>query len=373
MGREFDEFVTNNEIRIGKDFQTTPPPYYESLNDAFANYFQTFRNNKNTYHFLMEYQMWGRESVGFSYSNTKSTVFTILGFHRFFELLLKDLLGRIDPFLAVKFPMQESDSIKYLNDELSSDDMQTLEFKKTFDRFKEALKYEKENPDKQEYAFIRNYSFLNDGSLNELAKWRNRIMHNGKTLPNIYVLDYLVSQKIIPLVEKVIKEDHEILKNYKLHFSETFTGIRVISEMRKIKYHFKDFEDTDPKKIKDMKLKILRLGHLKEIGRATYQLDNLIKHNQSYYDSYYTDPQGRNLRFAEAERNNDSFHDIKKCPCCGFETLVVYRQEFKDILNNNEMAFISWVNCYACTYSIKENMYDPQNFGYSKIPILATE
>ena len=346
MNRELDKFFKDNEFKISEEgVILTPPFYYQSLNDAFNHYFKTVKNNKDTYHFLLDFK--NTKSKSFDLHNLDSAVFTILGFHRFFELLLKDILRRIDPYLSVKFPDKEKDSIKFLNKELDYTQMETVEFHKAFERFKEALKFSNENPDNAKYAIAQKFSFLkDDDTLERLAKWRNRIMHNGNTFPNFYLLDYLISQKIIPLVDKVIKADKDLLKDYLPLYFKTFTGIRIIDEIIKIEIDFKDFQNELKKN--ELVNKLLKLAHLKELGRAACTLEvTTIKNNISYYNPYYNDPIGRNKRFAEQEKYHDSFYASKKCPCCGSETLVVYRKEVG--INNEE--FISWFECFTCTYS----------------------
>lgn len=363
------DFFKDNEYRIDEDGAVlTPPIYYQSLHEAFNNYFKTVKNNKNSYHFLLDFS--DRKKNSFDFHNLDSAVFTILGFHRFFELLLKDILRRIDPFFAVKFPEKEKDTIDFYNDRLDADKMETVEFKKAFERFKEAITYGTNNPDKPEYDIAKQFSFLKaDDTLEILARWRNRIMHNGQTLPNIYLLDYLISQRIIPMIADVIRTEKKILKEYLPHYFQTLTGINIIDEISKIKIDYKDF--SDKRKAQELAIKILRLAHLKELGRASYTLDIVIKNNRSYDAPYYNDPIGRNMKFAATEKNNESFYAIKKCPCCGFETLVVYRQEYYDIFKDSK-AFISWFNCFTCSYSLKNNIGDPEYFGYSKEKLFAT-
>jgi hypothetical protein len=365
-----DEFFKENEYKIDEGGRVlTPPIYYQSLNDAFNNYFNTVKNNKDTYHFLLDFK--DKATNSFEFHNLDSAVFTILGFHRFFELLLKDILRRINPFLAVKFPEKEKETLNYFNNNLDPEKMETVEFRKAFERFKEAINYHNQNPHKSEYSIVQEFLFLNSGdTLNRLAKWRNRIMHNGNTIPNVYLLDYLVSQKIIPIIDAVVKADKGILKNYLPHYFETLTGIKIIDEIIKIKIDFKDFRNES--KANELALKILRLAHLKELGRASYTLEYTIKSNISYYAPYYKDPIGRNIRFAEQEKVHESFYANKKCPCCGFETLVVYRKEYDDIFTKKKN-FISWFNCFTCTYSLKNNIGDPEYFGYSKEKLFATE
>ena len=156
-----EEFFKANEYSLIKDGSTyTPPLYYQSLDDAFGNYFNTFKNNKNSYHFLADSFYFGYKPDNLQFCNIDSTVFTILGFHRFFELLLKDILRQINPFLAVKFPDKEKDAIRFYNKELDPDKIETIEFKKAFERFKEALTYSEKNPSNMEYSIANKFSFL---------------------------------------------------------------------------------------------------------------------------------------------------------------------------------------------------------------------
>ena len=365
-----DDFFKDNEYKITEGGASLKPPiYYQSLNDAFNNYFKTVKNNKNAYHFLLDFKNNKNNSIDFH--NLDSTVFTILGFHRFFELLLKDILRRIDPFLAVKFPEKEKDAIKFYNKDLDPEKMETVEFKKAFERFKEAINYSNQNPHKAQYSIAQKFSFLITGdTLNRLTNWRNRIMHNGNTLPNIYLLDYLISQKIIPLINEVIKAEKDILGDYLPHYFQTLTGIKIIEEIIKIKIDFKEFQNEAV--ANELIRKVLRLAHLKELGRASYTLDVTIKNNRSYHTPYYNDPIGRNSRIAEQENCHESFYSNNRCPCCGFDTLVVYRREFDGILTKKK-EIISWFDCFTCTYSLRNNIGDPEYFGYSKVKLFATE
>jgi len=365
-----DAFFNENEYKIIDGGVTLIPPiYYQSLNDAFNNYFKTVKNNKNTYHFQLDFKE--GNNWRFDFHNIDSAVFTILGFHRFFELLLKDILRRINPFLAVKFPEKEKESILFYNQDLDHEKMETVEFRKAFERFKEALKYSTLNPDNTQYLIVRKFSFLKEGeTLNRLAKWRNRIMHNGNTLPNIYLLDYFVSQNIIPLINKVIEAEKDILKDYLPHYFKTLSGINIIEEIIKIKIDYNDFKNDTLKE--ELIEKYLRLAHLKELGRASYTLDVTIKKNIIYDSPYYHDPIGRNTRCAIHETNHESYYSNKKCPCCGFETLVVYRKEIDNIITQKK-DFISWFSCFTCTYSLKNNIGDPRYFGFSEESLFATE
>ncbi|HOY30270.1 MAG TPA: hypothetical protein PKW80_00175 [Bacteroidales bacterium] len=357
------DFFKKNECQLSKDAEHTPPLYYQSLDDAFINYFQTVKNIKNSYHLLLDFKMWKHDTLSFDFYNSDCIVQTILSFHRFFELLLKDILNRINPFLAVKFPRKEKDAIKYCNNEAEAERMESVEFNSAYERFKEAVRYYDKNLHKTQYAVANQFRFLIDDSLDYLARWRNRIMHNGKTIPNILLFDYLVSQKLIPLVVKVFENDKTILNGFKPHYFETFTGIKIIDGINTIKFDTDDFYDDA--KIDELRVKLLKLAHLKELGRAAYGLDLTLKNNILYHEPYYENPIGRFIRYAECETKYKYYHAIKKCPCCGHETLVIYKKEYDDIIFKKKESF-SWFRCTTCSYSLKDNLGDPALFGFCK-------
>lgn len=369
------EFFKNNDVRIGegKDFITTPPVYYSSLNDAFYNYFLTFRDKKDTFHFILNIQTWERKSLAFNFTGANDNiVFSILGFHRFIELLLKDILRRINPYLAVKFLEKEDELFQFLDNKITADEIKTIEYSETVKRFKQAFKHY----DKTTNIYIehlQDYEFLltqrNLETLNILAEWRNRIMHNGTTLPNLFAFEYLVSQRLIPLIDETIKAEKKYLKNYLPHFFETVTGIKIIDEILAVKFEFTDFEDKN--KSRNLAISLLKLGHLKEFGRAAFNSDIVIRKNISFYEPYYDNPIGRVERFAETERHHKEFYDLRDCLCCGVKSLVVYRKSID--IPWTEDKFISWFKCYNCDYSLKNNVGDPNFFNLSDKPIFATE
>lgn len=365
------DFFKNNDVRIGKDFTTTPPVYYSSLNDAFYNYFLTFRDKKDTFHFILDIQSWTRESLAFNFTGANDNiVFSILGFHRFIELLLKDILRRINPYLAVKFIEKEEELFQYLDNKISADEIKTIEYSETFKRFKQAFKHYGKTSDiysqhLKDYEFLLNQRSIE--TLNYLAEWRNRIMHNGMTLPNLFAFEYLVSQRLIPLIDEIIKAEKKYLQNYQPHYFQTATGIKLIDEFLAVKFEFTDFEDKS--KSRSLAISLLKLGHLKEIGRTTFNI--IIRNNISYYEPYYENPIGRVERFAEVEKQNTDFHNLRECLCCGVKSMVVYRKPID--IPWTEDKFISWFKCYNCDYSLKNNVGDPNFFNLSDKLIFATE
>lgn len=90
------EFSRKNEIRLGKgrDFTSSRPIYYVSLQYGIECYFHTIEKFKDTYHFLLDFD-YRREDLAFNFFDDRNTINTILSLHRFFELFIKHLLTRI--------------------------------------------------------------------------------------------------------------------------------------------------------------------------------------------------------------------------------------------------------------------------------------
>jgi hypothetical protein len=369
----FDNFFNEHEVRIGKDYTSNTPVYIHSLHEGFSNYFETFKTKRDLFHISLDFNNLSRENIAFSLTDSESTTLAILGFHRFFELFIKDILRRVNHFLPVKFLENEKQVVKYLmNATLKAEEVKTIEYAETIKRFKEINSYSKANPDNPHKDFISKYEFLltneSQDFLNKLSVYRNRLMHNGNNLPNIFALDYLVSQGLVPIILKIAETEKENWNGYVPHYFETFTGIKIIERISQIKYSFEDF--TNNNKHESLRYSLLELGHLKELGRASINFYPFRKSNILFYESYYDNPNGRDERFAESEKSYPNFYDLKSCPCCGIKSLVVYRKEFKDLFTDG-MDFISWFKCYACDYSLKNNTGDPYYLGLSKEKLFA--
>ncbi|MGC4102334.1 hypothetical protein [Ferruginibacter sp.] len=369
------EFFSENDVRIGigKDFTTNPPVYYSSLDEAFYHYFLTFRDKKETYHFLFDIHSWSRESLAFNFTGGISNIVAaILGFHRFIELWLKDILRRIDPFLSVKFLEKEEELFQYLNGKLAAEDVKTIEFSEALKRIKQAFKSYEETS--QTYIdHLKPYEFIklegNIETLKYLSEWRNRIMHNGSTLPNLFALEFLVSQKVIPLIAEVLEAEKKYLKGYSPRYFKTPTGINVMQEILTVKFEAGDFNDI--RKSDDLGFALLKLGHLKEIGRSAYNLTSTFIDGRAITESYYNSPVKRDEKFAATERTHEDFFELKNCICCGVNAMVIYRQDVFDFASNSK-TFISWLQCYHCGYSLKNNVGDPAFFELCDIPLFAT-
>lgn len=368
MDKDLKEFFEENEVRIGVDYKTSVPEYYSSLNDGFNHYFKTFRDNMDSYHFIIDLPQWKREDIAFSFNTSENVIISILSFHRFIELLLKDILRRINPFLAVKFLEKEDEIFKYLDGNINADEIVTVEFSESFKRFKHAFNHYKENTEifknhLEPYQFIKETK--HSESIIILSNWRNRIMHNGSKLPNILAFEYLISQRIIPLIDLIIKAEGKFLQRvYKPFYFETPTGISVIDKILKAKFNYKDLKNL--KKRNEVARTLILLGHLKEVGRSSYNQNVFFRNNKFHFESSYPNPIERSEKFAISEKSNEHFHKIKKCICCGINSLVVYKREFKTKIFGDG---IRWFKCYHCDYSMKDTMLEPKLFGLTDVSI----
>jgi hypothetical protein len=368
------EFFKNNDVRIGKDFDVNPPVYYSSLNDAYYNYFLTFKDKMKTFHFVLDIQSWNRESIAFNFTGANPhIVFAILGFHRFFELFVKDVLRRINPYFAVKFLEKEKELFQFFEKQIEADEIKTIEYGETIKRFKLAFEYYNKSSDIY-LKYLKDYEFLNTKeclySLELLADWRNRIMHNGTTLPNLFAFEYLVSQRLTPIIIQIIKAEKKHLGDYIPHYFETPTGIKIIEEISKVHFDYSDFSNKN--KSAHLAFSLLKIGHYKEMGRVVYNFPPTLERNYTWGEDDYDNSVGRAERFAETERKHKYFFSLNQCICCGAKSLVVYKRHLEPFWSDDS-TFISWFKCFNCDYSLKNNVGDPHFFDIAKEPLFASE
>jgi hypothetical protein len=366
MSKTLNDFFSDNDVRIGKDFQTIPPIYYQSLTEGMHGYFNTILTLKFKYNLLVNTEIHNRESIAFNFNDSNSTVSCLLGLHRFFELLLKDLLSRVNPFLAVKFLENENQQIAYLNQTLDYEKVNTIEFSDAYKRFKALIKSTKNEVKNLDISKIEPFKFLvEDDTLKQLSTWRNRIIHNGKTLPNLFALDYIITQKVLPLIAKVLETDKQPQTEYFPPYFITPSGINILELLLKIKFDFRDFYKKDDKNNRMLISKLFLIGHLKELARASFYFDrHITEDNISYQESYYENPIARFHRFAKAEEGNEFYFNTEMCLSCGVKTLIIYKKVNTDLLGKKLDYY--YCRCTSCDYFFSENFADPFALGLSK-------
>ncbi len=350
---------------FGKRYKGSVPYYYASLHDGFEHYFNSVRNIKNTVHLSLDSLHLPNNLSSTTVKMMDEIGLSILAFHRFFELFIKDILARINPFLSVKVIDKRDEFFRFLDGSLSPSEVQTVEYGIAFKRLEGAFRYYREG--RNELNEIDQFWFLvdreNKDALETLTIWRNRIMHNGKTIPNCVSFDFLISRQIIPIVFKIIEIEQDNLKNWKPHFFESLSGINIVKEICTIKFTPSQF--VKQRTSIELQSEYLYLAHLKELGRASFTQDFAIRNNVDYWESSYENPIGRAERFAESESSHEEFFKRTRCNCCNNQCLVVYRKPIDEVFVNGRN-FSSWFKCFLCGYSLNSSMGDPFDFGLAE-------
>ncbi len=384
----------SNEIRVSdtEDYFRTPPVYYDSLTHALQAFFSTYLTNNSSYNYYAQGlsnkhgDIHKRDSL-----DEDNTMFTLIGFERFFELFIKDLLRTVNANLiayvepnAKNKPSNTLDLVKQIQDgtftaRLFDGKVGSIPFKITLKRFYDMISLSKDDVTCSNNEIVRKFkeelrihSYLDSPeylATFQLLNWyRDKILHSGNDLPTMWFLDYLVTQKIMPIIIQIIESQKDKVGKG-LFYLETLTKINLLEKFSQIKYEFEDL--FRPNQIQDVLFNLLYIGHLKELGRATYTLKLPMRENRPTYEYAYRDPRQRARRFAETEKDNCAEAiSISSCPCCAEATLVLYRIEALDYGNLPNYRNIHWVKCYYCDYYLWYNLYDPSVFNLSKDMVL---
>lgn len=377
-----------NDVRIDnfRGYKQDRPHYYESLRHAFNFYFKTFITNNTHYSFYAEglYKKNVR-ILKHQFLDQENTVLTIVAFERFFELFLKDLLGRVNKKMILVLSDTNNNgklvSVKRLRNgvqefingisngnyvpKMIERKPLSIPFRETIDRFYELLDFSVRNPNsnsivKKFSKLIAEYSFLDSidykATFQYLNWYRDRILHNGNKLPSLWLLDYTITQRVIPIVNELINVDSQRL-GIDFFYFKTVTGIDILAGFDKVKFEFKDLKSKG--KHYDSFIMLLKIGHLKELGRANMNMNLFVRMNRATYEYNYHDPKGRGIRFALAEKKHPDFKKIPECPCCGVKSLVLYQLVTDDLFNPGQKMKIDWVKCYTCDYHLRYDTGEP--------------
>lgn len=370
-------FASINEFRIDnhKNFKRTPPYYFDSLRHAFESFFKTFQTNSTYIDYVDDFQ----SVSNLKYNDDENIVKTIIFFERFFELYYKDILRRVDKNLVLQRNKQER-KIENLVSEIEykvfkpkkhKTEKLRCSFRVILNRFYQLIKLtEHEKPHsplvKKFNKLLGKYHFL-DNEQHEstmfLLSWlRDKILHNGSLVLNLWFLDYFVTQRVVPLIYKIRQVEKERIRE-SLFYLQTETGIDILQKLHKTKLKLNYGENE----IKLIKLELLKIGHLKEIGRGSLNRHLYAREsNHSDYEYNYHDVKGRGIRFAKAEQKHKHFKQINECICCGVKSLVKY--SFTSLFLNNPI-LIAWVKCYTCDYYLKNDSADPYQFNLCQSPL----
>lgn len=385
---DLKNLAERNEVKIDntKDRKRTPPHYFESLRNAFAAYFHTFRTSNATLEsYAMSTSTTPKKQLTILESqhlDVEHTVLAMVNFERFFELYMKEILRSTHPRLVQEESRHVPKSKKTWQLLVKIQDRSfvprktgrqtyTIAFRETLKRFYELVRYSS-LPDKKSLPIVKKftkvmtpYKFLSNDQHKatlELINWyRDRILHNGNSLPSLRSLDYFVTQHIVPVVLAIRNQTKNEYGDW-WFFLETATGIDLLDLLAAVRIAPRNAQSS--KQINAAVQSLLYIGHLKELGRSNLNMNWLMRRNlRATFEYNYHDPVGRGIRFAEIEKEKNSHaRQIASCPCCSHTSLVIYRQEWNDIFNNNRPLNIDWVKCYTCDYHVRYNTGEPAYF-----------
>lgn len=376
-----EKFLDSNDIRIGVDFSMTPPLYHHSLEDGFFNYFNTYHTIRDSFHLFINTDWSNRHSMSFNYSTNdfkESCVRSIIGFHRFFELYIKDILSRCDANLATDhFKRKNLNNVRqFLKGNTYTVNPKainsTVEFQEALERFK-LLKelYDAKQLSASFHSSAQYFFLLSDKAvetLENLSFWRNRISHNGKKTLNYIALEYFVSQRIVPLVIEMYKIEKSFLGDYFPKYLRNAFQVQILDEIvNKVKFEFNDFFDSA--KRNEMEWNLMFLAHLKELGRASVQSPFALFATEVYEEIHNKPLREKFEKFVELEQKLPEYFKLLQCPCCGTKSLVVYRITHPDIWNPKKENEKYNCRCYACTYEINSFNIDPFHIGLMNEPL----
>ncbi|ABW19406.1 hypothetical protein [Alkaliphilus oremlandii] len=184
----------------------------------------------------------------------------IVHFQHFFELITKDILGKINKLLTVRVQNKYDILYKLINnidlDVEEESKLISIEFSEVLKAFPQLNKEGFINSKHQIWAEDKKIRVLE-----KLNKLRNSIWHRGLYIVPYEELDIFIGKYILPLVKKVV-EDTEYHKYQKIwKYEYVALGIEPLSKIIDLYESTNDFSD---------KKHIKKAAYLKEVGRAAY-------------------------------------------------------------------------------------------------------
>lgn len=334
-----------------------------SLKIALKSYFSTYLAVKdnlithpNSYSFILN----DLENLEYNNKYYEASSETIIHFQHFFELVIKDILGKESPLLAVKANTNSIIFHKLINkEEITSDEadkLYSIEFSEAIKCFFELLENDR-------LKCMSKYNFFKDEKINgvkardileTLNLFRNRTWHKGMFILKYNALDEFVGKYILPLVKKILGiSDYSKYAEKYMFYKEascSYMNIMNLNVFDKIVEENKLSNSNSGK-----------IAFLKEVGRTFYYLKDRGENNYKY-DSIINE-----------QGENGLIIDIKKCPVCGLNTLIhrydYMEEEEYDVPYGVDPKRISKyesdVKCINCTFQLNKYVENLKSYGYS--------
>jgi hypothetical protein len=324
-----------------------------SLRLALKAYFSTYQAMKYSLHIFDGTYEDHVVDFNHSLSYCEACAEAILHFQHFAELACKDILRKDHEMLAVDASKQPTILHKLLkSDPVTQDDMERLksiEFAETLDRLCVLIK-DKRLASSGQLDFI----VAARPCLDKLNHLRNRLWHRGVFILHYNALDEFVGSLVLPFVLNITA-------------LPAFSGVENLWKYRKPQCGVDPIEGIIAE-VRSNRFDLGKVALLKEIGRAAYR-SPLHPDKGGLLDFLNQEHQHHAERIAKAERNAEGVADVRQCPVCGVESLIVYEnielegRRPEDGSYEEAWRYTYRVECMCCTFEINHHLKNPSQYG----------
>ena len=323
-----------------------------SLRISIKSYFSTYNVMKYTFSGL-------RNEIEPNYFSEYYECYcdAIVHFQHFVELAIKQVLRNEHELLALNANDKPVLLYKLLKQEPLTDNdyekLHSIEFSESLKRLQALIK-----EGKIADSNLRVYITYAD-VLSRLNNLRNRIWHRGAFIVRYKALDQLFIRYLLPLAIDIISHPNYSNVQKFWMYPSLKCGIDPIKEL------IIEGESNG--------YNICKVALLKELGRASYS--NPIIQVPGFEDLADSDKKKFEGR-AKSEKLNGDVDDVCKCPVCGCDTLVVYKEveeQFLGVPDTQEeictgMIEYTWqAVCTCCSFEITNDLGNPSDYGMTKI------
>jgi DNA-binding TFAR19-related protein (PDSD5 family) len=305
-----------------------------SLSVALKAYFRSYHSAQMVRDLFQEGGGGANADSSYSPRYFEDCAETILHFHHFIELSLKEVLRSKHQLLAADASRLSVILDKLLaNEAVSAEEMVRLsspEFADTLTRLCDLIRAGR--LDQATLSFIPDAGEL----LKQLNNLRNRLWHRGTFILRYQAFDELIGGSVLPFVKKLVSLQHN---GHGWGYPALHCGIdpaeEIIAEMAGGR-------------------RLRKVAYLKELGRAAFENPAPFE----WGESWTREERRRATAAAKSEADGEGVAEIRACPVCGVESLVVYESieaEGEESPGGEaELVVRSTfaVRCMCCTFSI---------------------
>lgn len=367
ISKEIKENTMKNSYNI-QNKQGQNKVAINSLKSALYNYFSTYQTVKQSFKNVKTDKL-----ISNSYFETYSE--TIIHFHHFFELILKDILSSEHELLSYNFEYKntyyadEISVIKAIFSEEGITSEQVVSLKKDKLMFHSSIR--RFNLLKQHNVDF-NYTYIDDytDSLIKLNVLRNSIWHGGTMILTYKQLDDFIGIEILPLMLRLVSS-----LNYSSNYIEIFlfNNCNNYINIDPLKLIISEINKNSPQYDK--------IAVLKELGRSSYK-----SHYGTGFGTYITEiNKNANIQAqTEIDKFMSSAEKIIICPSCGANSLVIYKETVTSCIEEIEISTpegmrtetssesheqTSKVKCAHCTFQLRNNgLKNLKEYGFEDMP-----